>query len=769
MNPWVTRLFTFVMVALAAVGLVVLGLAVPGRIAPWIIVGPVALVVLASWPLLGRGALALAGGMLLGLLALLTVAILVRLMLDAVGIERRLPVAVGLALGFVAFGLVAFWYLLLDWEKLLDRPVPEHFSPWPRVGAAVGAFLLAVLVVLLPPIVLREESQKRVAQSQRVVAQIDARIVSATPRADVTPTATAASLELAVSGASPPYSHAAGFKVRYSVGFRDGDRVRWTLTGAGKPTDVVRALASPDAPAVSAPAPLADADPVGLLLVDGTPAVVEDSSAWHDLAGRSGEATRWRRVAAAAAPPGTPSYALLETKSAKRLRDWQGSFIKYGTAVRRGAAVSVQGLASQSVTDAAVRLAVASTSAQEDFSLALKHRPILLFDSKEAAPRPLDIEALFRAGKVKLCTDQRQGPTACEPIKDAGGLRNGGTHLDLDLPAAKELRRQADGDLERLDAAAKPAPPFSPTAPPPNTPPAVDAGAEPVGAGSTIYVRAVPIDSEDARYLYLDYWWYLPYNPAGSGSGAFCGPGLLIPGISCFDHVSDWEGVTVVLERTDPRSQPKPIAVHYAQHASVVRYDWDDLTVAWHKDKDVTKLRQTTGAAVRPVVFVASGTHAAYPTGCTKSKCRQPIGGAEENRHNGKLAWVGNGTVQCGRASCLKMLPTARGGRDPALWNAFQGPWGKRNCFMTYYCDSSSPPAAPGQQDASSSRGSSTGSASRKQRASSLVWAGAGGESQDNCAGRAPHSVVELQGAATATTICRRSVRCSSASGAERM
>jgi hypothetical protein len=62
------------------------------------------------------------------------------------------------------------------------------------------------------------------------------------------------------------------------------------------------------------------------------------------------------------------------------------------------------------------------------------------------------------------------------------------------------------------------------------------------------------------------------------------------------------------------------------------------------------------------------------------------------------MPWVGNAVPTCGVSDCLKLLPTARGGRDPALWNGFDGPWGARNCWLTYYCDSGSPPSAPGRQ-----------------------------------------------------------------------
>jgi hypothetical protein len=33
------------------------------------------------------------------------------------------------------------------------------------------------------------------------------------------------------------------------------------------------------------------------------------------------------------------------------------------------------------------------------------------------------------------------------------------------------------------------------------------------------------------------------------GLKAFCGAGLVIPGITCHDHQSDWEGLTVVVDR----------------------------------------------------------------------------------------------------------------------------------------------------------------------------------------------------------------------------
>jgi hypothetical protein len=78
--------------------------------------------------------------------------------------------------------------------------------------------------------------------------------------------------------------------------------------------------------------------------------------------------------------------------------------------------------------------------------------------------------------------------------------------------------------------------------------------------------------------------------------------------------------------------------------------------------------------------------------------CRQVVGGAEENEHDGELPWAGNTTLTCGTVSCLQMLPTSRGGRGPGAVERVRGRVGEAQLLMTYYCDSSSPPAAPGRQ-----------------------------------------------------------------------
>jgi hypothetical protein len=236
-------------------------------------------------------------------------------------------------------------------------------------------------------------------------------------------------------------------------------------------------------------------------------------------------------------------------------------------------------------------------------------------------------------------------------------------------------------------------------APPEGTPPPSSAPDEPLGVGSAIYVHPVAVNNGAKRLLYLDYWWYLSDNPARSAGGALCGAGMVIPGATCQDHESDWEGVTVVVDRSG--AEPVVTAVQYAQHNRVNRYDWSALESYWrtHKlEKYVKRVADPTG---RPLAFIAEGTHASYPFPCGGG-CHQV--GAEglaklgENEHDGELEWSANNTSTCGPASCLLLLPTTGGGQQPALWNDFAGPWGKRHCRWRYYCDSGSPPESPGRQ-----------------------------------------------------------------------
>jgi hypothetical protein len=335
---------------------------------------------------------------------------------------------------------------------------------------------------------------------------------------------------------------------------------------------------------------------------------------------------------------------------------------------------------------------------------------VLLFDKTEPVPRPLSIEWLFSSDLVHLCHDRGVTKTECdeEAVHDSSTLENGGTHLELDRPDSDRLKRIAQREAREAEKL--------PEAPTPDAP-----GAAPVAAlasptiklatgaedpETAIYVHAVPISKNGKLLLYLDYWWYLPENPVNIGHKVFCGAGLVIPGITCHNHESDWEGMTVVIDRTT--SKPRVTSVQYAEHDAVVSFPWPQLRAYW--DASPTKVGKTTIVGIvervdkdheRPLAFIASGTHATYPKPCSKltsSKCTQFASGTGEDPHDGSLPWIGNYSNVCGNSSCVHRLPTSEGGRQPALWNAFTGTWGDRHCALTYYCDSASPPAAPGNQ-----------------------------------------------------------------------
>lgn len=653
----------------------------------WVALGVGAMVLLAVWRYSWRGVtvviLRAVGATLVAFLAMVGVALLLNVLLDLIHHihplrHLKVPIAVGLLIAMEAFALAAYWYLRrVGWE-----------IEW----SALVAVELAALVVLAAPYVVSRLSSDatQVADAHLVPSQLDILIVTdgSPHRAEVKP------------GSNPALGE---FNVTYSVGYAAGDQVRWTLLDGKDPAAALDAIAEGGQrpPQAGQPTARFEADHVLLLYVDGTPPViVGDPAKLPNVATREGEVERWRRVANSVvveAKSHLPTFALLQTTAKRRLAQWKGF-------APPNEPVSVQALGSQTATDAAVRLAIAAPTAQQDLALAMQYRPILLFDRRETAPRPLSITALFNAKRIRLCHDQGLARTTCdEPSSNPQLLESGGTHLRLELPEAEALHRLALGE-----AAAETASAAKPTmgtdaaavaALPEGLPPTgtVARGEdEEVGSQSAIYVHPVSVSREGKELLYLDYWWYLPYNPVKLGGGALCGAGLVIAGVTCHTHESDWEGITVVVDRTG--KVPQPIAVQYAQHGSVVRYSWSLLREAWDGNREVeSRIANVGDASLRPLAFIAIGSHASYPLPC--SRCRQfPNPRIPEEPHLGDLPWGGNDTNACGKSSCLQMLPTHEGGRKPALWNGYDGSWGELHCFLTYYCDSGAPPKSPGNQ-----------------------------------------------------------------------
>ena len=588
-------------------------------------------------------------------------------------------IVVGLLVGFAVFSVAAWAYL-------------RRRGHWAQRRALIAAPVAAFLFIFVTPYVyawIEGEEEKPVPRQVVVGSEIDVLIVADHGRRPA-----AARL--------PELPQRSGFDVRYSVGFAHGETVRWTLSG-GDEAAALAALSEPGGRVSGAPQPRPESDRVLLLLPDPTPAAAADPAALPDEPAERGEIRRWQAVARSARTPDTPAYALLQTRQERRLANWRK------LRPRRIREVSLQLLGSRLLTDVGFRLAIAAPTANEDFLLAEQHRPILLFDTEEPVPRPLSIEALFRDEKIRECPLRGR----CEePVRRPEELRNGDTRLELDRPRGEKLASVARNELRVLQAAsvAVPEPADDPTAAgaaPAGLPPAADPVADekvqlPGEPLSTIYVHPVPREVNGRNLLYLDYWWYLPDNPARAGGGAFCGAALVIPGISCFNHESDWEGITVVVDRTpddDGVVRPRPVAVHYAEHSSVVRYGWQMLHDRWaaSENRDGRYTRFVGDAGLRPLVFVARGTHAGYPFPC-RSACKQTVGALEEQPRDGLLPWAGNGATTCGTdTACLTALPTRSGGNRAALWNAFEGPWGKARCVLKY-CNSTNPPSAPGQQ-----------------------------------------------------------------------
>jgi lysophospholipase L1-like esterase len=391
-----------------------------------------------------------------------------------------------------------------------------------------------------------------------------------------------------------------------------------------------------------APLPAAGADRILLLSLGGPDA---------------GETARWLRAADAVTPRSTPTFALLPAPDDTRLQAWKDVLTRTGDPGARYGGALVREDPAASTTDLALRLAINAPTGDEDLALAARHRPALFFDTGEKYAMPLNIDQMLKSGKLRLCERGQALRALCTEVHGSADLRNGGTNLAFD-PA----------DLTGIK-------------------------------DSAIYVNVTRSGNDGGNSIYLDYWWYLPYNPAGAARGAFCGAGFVIAGATCFDHQSDWEGVTVVLDGRDPGGAPK--AVSYAQHEGVTRYSWRALRARWTQTRDARAFGRGVDLRVRPLVFVARGTHASYPTSCDDEHCvRTDVPkvrvdrSLNENRHDGGKPWGRRCPV-----TCVIALPTHGNGSKAARWNAYTGPWGSANCVLGIVCTSGAPPTSPSTQD----------------------------------------------------------------------
>jgi hypothetical protein len=251
-----------------------------------------------------------------------------------------------------------------------------------------------------------------------------------------------------------------------------------------------------------------------------------------------------------------------------------------------------------------------------DEELARRFRPILLFDSGERW-RPLDVEGFFAEGRHRGCLFKQQGE--CPVLTSAGDLANLGKD-----------------DVLRVNGQSSRSHPGRFTGPDPvcQSKPVLDCDKGPT---SRFYYHVV----RGKELVFIDYWWYLRYNDASPGGR--------------WDHQSDWEGVVVAVDPSGPA--PTFQWVGFAAHEGVWRY----LRSALRCDG-----RSTIGSCGVPGgivrdrvnVYVANGTHAAYPYPCRsnstlplcqQNKTKLPLVGIRfsvpETGFDGRREWGANDDV----------------------------------------------------------------------------------------------------------------------------
>jgi hypothetical protein len=268
--------------------------------------------------------------------------------------------------------------------------------------------------------------------------------------------------------------------------------------------------------------------------------------------------------------------------------------------------------------------------------LAERFRPWLMFDSREKW-RPLNVDYMFDEGTQRFCRTEARA-VKCEPHP----IRNV-TEFDR-LVEGKQAGPTSFVDIagDTTDSYHGPA----------SCRPLLDCDR---GPRSAIYYHV----TESNDRFYIDYWWFLRFNHFERlGLDKACHLGPAREAGVCDEHEGDWEGVTVVTH-----DEKNIEYVVYAAHKGTFRY-------SGHPQLQV---REKT----HPVVYLAEGSHAAYPLACA-SACHQPpalaIDGVvemPEASYDGLAPWGRNAEscVPNAAGSCLFSL-------DKQHWTHWQGEWG---------------------------------------------------------------------------------------------
>lgn len=188
---------------------------------------------------------------------------------------------------------------------------------------------------------------------------------------------------------------------------------------------------------------------------------------------------------------------------------------------------------------------------------------------------------------------------------------------------------------------------------------------------SAMYYNLTTAEGKDYPGIfrsYFDYWVYYRWNDAPDGSS--------------FDHMGDWEGMTVVTNAATAGSTPDVLYVNMAQHTGTYRH--------------LPGTYDMVGG--HPVGYPADGTHATYGSKCDSSDfpytpCTND-NNLPEGDHDGNVtSWVGNTCSACIQAfpelSSSPLVPPAGNEAD---WNAPVVRWGDWGGTFA------EPPENPGSQ-----------------------------------------------------------------------
>lgn len=538
----------------------------------------------------------------------------------------------------LAIALIAYAALFKLFATLLSHPQgwsAAFLNPWWWLVACVTS---VGFVVIVPATVtaITHSSGPPIRSRASIPGRIDLVLVSPGPRHG------------AGSRPSVPPADLAAWDLRYTVALpaRGRPGLQILVAGTDSRSTALRALRTGEAlepggsrvqwrPGAQR-AVVLDVDQAQLSVPGSGPELHEETAAPSD-----------DPLVAATASLRAPAFALLAGGDRQRLDEWAAWAREH-----EGDADTTANLEGPTLLDAGLRLVAQSRTTLADRRLAYAYRPLLFFDKRELYNWPVDVDAAFGEGDVQMCKHVVTGDE-CKMVKR-------GAELDQSFDYLKV-------DPER----------FSPA----------DLARSPQAVGSTYYYHVV--HGQGGSDTHIDYWWFLPYNP--SLSSWMCSPGFSVTDFDCFDHESDWEGVTV-----DVRAEGKPPPfVFYAQHSNVVKQRWSDLKEGW-RGLDQASLVDT-GNAHHPLVFVARASHAAYRNPCSDPACFEYGSVLPEGKHNGRSSWSGNDDTVCA-GICLKPLPVARDGK-PATWNAFSGPWGTQTCIIDgTFCDRGEAPHSPSFQ-----------------------------------------------------------------------